>query len=327
MYGCILNRDGAILVHRHLQARPEALRTAMAPSRDDLALAVEWMFAWNWRADRCAQAGLPFVLGHALYMKAIHGGKTKHDKIDAHKIAVLRRGGMRPQASGYPAARRATRDWLRRRLSLRRQRAALLAHVQNTNSQYHPPEIGKKLAYKANRTGVADRFPAPSVRKTAEGALPLIDYDEERLREVERYIVETAKHHAVQTFYRLRSTQGVGKILALVPLDELQDITRFPRAQEFVSSARLVQCPRESAGTRAGPGGQKLGTGHLKWAFAAAAVLFLRNHPLGQAPLATLARKRGTAKALSILAHHLGRAVSFLLKRHEAFDMHKLLAA
>ena len=144
MYGCILNRDGAILVHRHLQARPEALRTAMAPSRDDLALAVEWMFAWNWRADRCAQAGLPFVLGHALYMKAIHGGKTKHDKIDAHKIAVLRRGGMRPQASGYPAARRATRDWLRRRLSLRRQRAALLAHVQNTNSQYHPPWLTDK---------------------------------------------------------------------------------------------------------------------------------------------------------------------------------------
>jgi hypothetical protein len=39
-----------------------------------------------------------------------------------------------------------------------------------------------------------------------------------------------------------------------------------------------------------------------------------------------LARKPGKAKALSILAHKLGRAVYFMLKRHEAFDMHIVLA-
>ena len=41
-------------------------------------------------------------------MKAIHGGKAKNDKIDAHKIAVLLRGGMLPQAYVYPAEMRAT---------------------------------------------------------------------------------------------------------------------------------------------------------------------------------------------------------------------------
>ena len=60
------------------------------------------MFAWYWLADLCADQGIPFVLGHALYMKAIHGGKAKNDKIDAHKIAVLLRGGMLPQAYVYP---------------------------------------------------------------------------------------------------------------------------------------------------------------------------------------------------------------------------------
>jgi hypothetical protein len=89
------------------------------------------------------------MLGHALSMKAIHGGKAKHDTIDAHKIAVLLRGGMRPQADVDPAERRATRDLLWRRMSLTRKRAELLGHVQHTNSQYNLPEIGKKLAYKA----------------------------------------------------------------------------------------------------------------------------------------------------------------------------------
>ena len=43
--------------------------------------------------------------------------------------------------------------------------AELLTHVQNTNSQYNLPAIGKKIAYKANRDGVAERFADPAVQK------------------------------------------------------------------------------------------------------------------------------------------------------------------
>ncbi|MBN1471992.1 MAG: hypothetical protein JW925_09435, partial [Syntrophaceae bacterium] len=61
---------------------------------------------------------IPFILGHALYMKAIHGGKTKNDKIDLFKIASLIRDGNFPEAYAYPAEMRATRDLLRRRMYL-----------------------------------------------------------------------------------------------------------------------------------------------------------------------------------------------------------------
>jgi hypothetical protein len=118
-------------------------------------------------------------------MNAIHGGKATHDKIDSHKIAVLLRGGMLPQASVSPAERRATRDFLRRRMYLTRQRAEMLAHMQHTNSQDHRPEIGKKLAYKANRAGVAARFPAPAVHKRMEVDLGLIGYDDQGLNDLE----------------------------------------------------------------------------------------------------------------------------------------------
>jgi hypothetical protein len=116
----------------------------IAPYREDLVVAVECIFTWYWLADLCTYEGSPFVLGHALYMKAIHGGKAKNDKIDAHKIAVLLRGGMLPQAYVYPAEMRATRDLLRRRLHLTRKRAELLTHVQQTNWQYNLPELGQK---------------------------------------------------------------------------------------------------------------------------------------------------------------------------------------
>ena len=97
-------------------------------------------------ADLGAREGIPFDLGHALYMHAIHGGKAKHDRIEAQKIAVLLRGGMLPQASVYPSERRATRALLRRRIHLMRTRAELLTHVQHTNSPYNLPEIGQKMA-------------------------------------------------------------------------------------------------------------------------------------------------------------------------------------
>ena len=250
MYVCILDRDGEIVVHRHMQASPDALLKVIAPYREDVVVAVECIFTWYWLADLCAQEGIPFVLGHALYMKAIHGGKAKNDKIDAHKIAVLLRGGMRPQAYVYPAEMRATRDLLRRRMSLMRQRAALLTHVQNTNSQDNLPEIGKKLAYKANREGVAERFPDPAVQQRIEVDLALLNSYDRLLTELELSLVNTAKAHNAQIFYRLRSIPGVGKILALVLLYEIHDIHRFPRVQEFVSYCRLVKCAKESAGKR-----------------------------------------------------------------------------
>jgi len=165
---CILDTDGTAVFHDTIAASPAAFLKAVTPFRDGLVVACECMFAWYWLADLCDQEKIPFVLGHALYMKAIHGGKAKNDKIDAQKIAVLLRGGMLPMAYVYPRAMRATRDLLRRRCHFMRKRAELLTHIQNTATQYLLPPFGKKIAHKSNRTDVAAQFPAPEVRKSIE---------------------------------------------------------------------------------------------------------------------------------------------------------------
>jgi transposase len=309
MYVCILNQAGDILLHRDMKASPEPFLQAIAPYREDIVVAVECIFTWYWLADLCAQHGLPFVLGHALYMKAIHGGKAKNDRIDARKIAVLLRGGMIPQAYIYPAEMRATRDLLRRWMHLMRNRAELLTHVQQTNSQYNLPEIRKKLAYKTNRTGVAERFPDPAVQKSIEVDLALIGHYDHLLRDVELSVLKTAKQHDANTLSLLRTVPGIGEILSLVLLYEIHDIQRFPRVQDFVSYCRLVKCAKESAGKCYGTSGAKIGNAYLKWAFSEAAVLFLRTNPAGQKYLARLEKKHGKGKALTVLAHKLARAV------------------
>jgi transposase len=114
MHLCILDAAGQVVYDKNLAADPDAFLKAVAPFRDGLVVAVECLFCWYWLADLCKTEQIAFVLGHALYMRAIHGGKSKNDQIDAGKIARLLRGGTMPQAYVYPAGMRATRDLLRR---------------------------------------------------------------------------------------------------------------------------------------------------------------------------------------------------------------------
>jgi transposase len=326
---CILDAQGAIASRGTIAAGPEPFLQAVAPYRDGLAVACECMFAWYWLADTCQEQGIPFVLGHALYMKAIHGGKAKNDDIDAEKIARLLRGGNLPVAYVYPKAMRATRDLLRRRTFFVRKRAELLAHLVNTNSQYNLPPLTKKLAYAANRDALdlPARFADPSVRLSAEADLALAGALDEQIRVLELHLTRTAKVDDPQAYQRLLSVPGVGKVLALVLLYEIHDIRRFPSPGQFLSYARLVRCAHESAGKKQGTGNSKIGNAHLKWAFSEATALLLRASEPAKRWLARHQKKRGKARALGALAARLGRAVYHMLRKKEAFDIARLFAS
>jgi transposase len=322
MHVCILDQAGQGVFDRNLPCRPDAFLRAIARFRDGLVVGAECLFAWYWVADLCAQERIPFVLGHALYMKAIHGGKAKNDRLDAGKIARLLRGGHFPLAYVYPKGMRATRDLLRRRTYLVRKRAELLTHLQILNAQYNRALFPKKLSFAANRTemDIAARFSDASVQKSAAVDLAMVERLDELIGELDLYLVRTAKVDDVQTFYRLRSIPGVGKVLALVLLYEWHDIRRFGGAGEFLSYARLVRCAHTSANKKLGSGGKKIGNAHLRWANACAACLFLRGSERAKRWKQKQAAQRGEGKALAILAAKLGRAVYPILRKGEAFD-------
>jgi transposase len=329
MYLCILDHAGAIVLHENLPTDADAFRWAIAPYRAGLVVAAECMFAWYWLADLCQAENIPFILGHALYMKAIHGGKTKNDKIDAHKIATLLRGGTLAQAYVYPRGMRETRDLLRRRGFLVQQRAHLIAHIQNEASQYNLPAFAKKLTYAANREElqVAEHFPDPSVKLSIQTDLALIDAYDEQLGQLELYLERHAKIDDANTYQRLRSIPGVGKILALTFLYEIHDIRRFADVGNFLSYARLVTGSHESAGKKKGSPGKKIGNAHLKWAFGEAACLLLRHSDQAKTWLKRREKKHGKAKALAILAAKIGRTVYHVWHKGVAFDEARVFAS
>jgi transposase len=320
MYVCILDASGTLLLSRNIDCSAKSFLFAVKAYRDDLVVAVECMFTWYWLADLCAKENIAFVLGHALYMRAIHGGKAKNDRIDAHKIAALLRGGMIPQAYVYPPEMRATRDLMRRRNHLMRKRSELIAHIQNTASQYNLPPFEHRISKKHQRVGLLEHFPDVQVRNSVALDLSLIDHYDELLPKLERHIRACAKGHDPKALVLLGSIHGAHLIIPLILLYEVHDIARFPRVQDFLSYCRLVKPRRESAGKILGHSGRKIGNAHLKWAFGELATTFLRANPRAQQLHERLKKKHGKGKALSILAAKLARATYYMLSRGKVFD-------
>jgi hypothetical protein len=320
-----LQREGASLVHRPMPAGPAPWLTAVAPAREDLVVWGACRCTWDWRAALCARAGMPGVLGHALSLHAMHGGKAPQDPSAAQTLAGVRRGGMRPQASVSPAAMRATRDRRRRRMPLRPTRAERLAHLHKTTRQDHLPASGTKRASHAHREGSAARVADPAVPQRIAVALALLAPDAALRRDVALAVLQTATQHTAHTRALRRTVPGIGESLSLVLRYAIQALPRWPRGQAGVAACRRGQCAQASAGQRWGPSGAPSGKASRTWACAAAAGWCRRHPPPGPPSLARLAHTHGQGKAWTVLAQTRARAVDARVQRATAWARPRLL--
>jgi len=325
MYCTILNRKTEVVLHQNMKANGKRFVQLIEPYRPNLVVACESTSNWYWFADLCEEVEVEFVLGHALYMKAIHGTKSKNDRIDSEKIARLIAGGLLPQAYVYPRRLRGLRDLLRRRLKLVRQRAELYTHIHAVNSQFNLAPLSRELKSQATRQAVAHRFEDAAARRSVEADLELIEHYTPLITSLERHVRRAADEVYAQERAILETIPGVGLITSLTILLEIDRIDRFPTRQKFCSYSRLVYPRGQSDGKLYGTQGRKQGNPYLKWAFTEAAVHSASHcDAIGKA-LSRLERKYGAGKGKSILAHKLGRAVYYMLLRKKVFDLEKFL--
>jgi transposase len=118
------------------------------------------------------------------------------------------------------------------------------------------------------------------------------------LLQLERQVLQQARHHDPILLGLLRTVPGIGKILALVMIYEIHDIRRFPSVGDFISYCRLVKHARESAGKNQGSKSSKIGNVYLKWAFSESACLFLRANPPAKELHQRLVSKYGKSKPI-----------------------------
>ena len=325
MYICVINNIGETLFHKNMICSKDNLELIINTFGKDVVIGVECIFTWYWISDFCMENGIDFALGHALYMKAIHGGKTKSDKIDSEKIANMLRGGMFPLAYAYPKEKRSTRDLLRRRIYFVRKRAELSTHIQNTNHQYNINEFiqSPRIRSKEYIDSIPERFSDTAIVQMMEADICMYKAYSDAISKIEMQIKNDMNIHDKWIYNQLQTIPGIGTVLALTILYEIDDISRFSDVGKFISYCRLVKCSHESAGKKEKGGHNKIGNVHLKWAFSECAVMFLRDNERGQKWHTQLVSRYGKGKAMSLIAQKLGRTVYYMLKHREPFDPEK----
>jgi transposase len=288
------------------------------------------MFGWYWLADACQAAGLTFVLAHALYLKAIHGGKNKNDRIDSEKLAHLLRTNLIPPAYVYPAEQRPLRALLRQRLFFVWQRADLLARIHSHQLAHNRPPIKQTRRTRDPWEAQLLAAEAHPLRQLAlQNELAMIRHYDQQITALEEQLHRLTQKTLPRQYALLQTVPGIGEHLGLTILYEIGDIERFPTVKDFVSYCRLVKGTVASAGKIKGLRGAKLGNPYLRWAFGEAAVIAKRDHHLiGPLAQGLEARYQGNKfKANTVLALKLARAAYFMLKHKTVFDPERLTMA
>ena len=146
------------------------------------------------------------------------------------------------------------------------------------------------------RNTIPQKFTDPATLKMVNADLAMFLAYNDIITKLEFQIEDSMEVQDPVSYSIINSVPGLGFILSLTILYEIDDIHRFSDVGKFISYCRLVKCSHESAGKKEKGGHNKIGNVHLKWAFSEGAVLFLRNNERGQRWHDKLVQRYGKAK-------------------------------
>jgi len=296
------------------------------PFKQSIAVGLEATFNWYWLVDFCKAKNIDVYLGHPFYMKAIHGGKHKNDHLDADKQARLLNAGLFPESYACPPQHRGIRDLVRRRQYFVYLRSSLYAHIRTIFHQQNTCSIDDiNLRSLRGRQKASDMVEDPANEISVSADIELSQHLDTIIRSVEQQILAYSHEHRKEDVMLLMSIPGVGKIIALTILYEVDDINRFKRRQRFSSYCRLVRPQRTSNGKRIDFGNARIGNPYLKCVF----MEILSNAPKCSEPIQRayeyLKEQYPPIKARAIMAQQFCTAVYFMLKRKKPFNINMFI--
>ncbi len=257
---------------------------------------------------------LDVVLSNPYATKMIAASLKKTDRIDAHKLAELLRGGY--IAKCYVPDERIVyhRQLTRHRNKIVRVRTRMKNLIHGITLQ----------------AGFKSKAPYPFSPAHVAELKGLHDYRiDSYLREIDMQNVEVAKadmmiRKAVDESpgaQLLTSIPGFGQYTALVVIAEIGDIERFPDSHKLCANAGIVPSVRNSADKVYHGRITKRGSNMMQWVLVEAVHTHVRCAPNSSITrfYKRLAKSRGTSKATVATAAKLLRVIYWMLKENRKF--------
>lgn len=314
---CVIDDKDKRLLEVKLDNYPELTIRALSKYKKRLkGIAVESTFNWYWLVDALMAAGFHVDLVNTAKVVQYSGLKRTNDRYDAFHLAHIMRLGILPTGYIYPKAERSLRDLLRKRIQL----------VQDRSS--HIVRFKLQIQMHTGQSIRADHIKAKKFK------LPVIGDDNIQLALQSHLVIVRALHHQISIleksileqidsaakFHYLKTTPGIGDILAETILLETGDITRFKGPGNYASYCRCVDSRRESNGKKKGENNRKNGNKYLAWAFIEAANFAIRHNAKANAFYQKKSKATNIIVARKALAHKLARACYWIMRKQQDFN-------
>ncbi len=259
------------------------------------------------------ELGFDVILSNPYHTKAIAAAKKKTDKIDAHILADLLRGGYISSCHVPEKDTVQTRQLVRYRTKLVRNRTRMknLIHSITLQNAIKIPGTAFSDSYVHKLLGLDDY--------RIDGYLKMIISINDRIAESDMRIKDALKHGSNAQL--LESIPGVGRFTALTISSEIDNIERFSDSHKLCSYAGIVPSVRNSADTIRHGSITRRGSSMLRWVLVEAVhshVRYAKNSTITNF-YKRLAKKRGTSKAAVAAASKLLRIIYWMLKNNMTF--------
>ncbi|CAE6860605.1 IS110 family transposase ISShwo5 [Paraburkholderia aspalathi] len=293
---------------------------ALAPYQAELeGVVVEATFNWYWLVDGLMAAGFAVHLANTAAIKQYEGLKYAGDERDAVFLAHIFRLGLLPEGYIYPPQERALRDLARKRLQLVQQRTLHILSIESLLARQINLRMNGEHIQRMDDAAVHALALPPHVERAMMANMAVL-----RTLRSEITALETILHQEAQLrpeFETLKSTPGIGNVLAATIMLETGTITRFADVGHFSSYCRCVDSKRISNGKKKGEGNVKNGNKYLAWAFIEAAAAALRCCPQARRFYERKKAKRLPVVAMKALAHKLARAAYYMMRDGKPFEV------
>ncbi len=315
----VIDGHDAVRFEKRLPNELDAVRTALAPFRDELAaLAVESTYNWYWLVDGLMADGIDVRLVNTTAVPQYAGLKHGDDHTDARHLAKLLRLGILPEGYIYPREQRGVRDLLRRRFQLVRQRVAIANGLQSAWSRRTGHRLPANALLRVSADAITGTFTDPNEQLAVITQLKLWRFLHREADQIERWVLQDIQGSPALT--ALQSTPGIGVVLGSTIVLETGPMERFASVGDYASYCRMVASTRLSNGKKKGTGNAKCGNRYLCWAWIEAANYAIRFNEDVRRWYQRKASKKPRVLALKATAHKLARAGYHLMRDGGAFD-------
>ena len=258
----IIDAKDRRLFGKRLSNSIETIKLALKPFRRGLTgVVVESTYNWYWLVDGLKEAGYKVHLANPSAIRQYEGLKHTDDKWDSFWLAHMLRLGILPEGYIYPKHQRPVRDLLRRRLLYVRQRTTHILSLQSMITRNLGINISANEIKKMKEGNVDQLFDEPNLILTAKSNISTINFLKTKIQDIQNAVL--CQMRLKPEFEILTSMPGIGNILALTIMLELDDINRFAKAGNYASCSRCVKSERLSDDKKKGQGNRKNGNKYL----------------------------------------------------------------